>query len=167
MAIPCCCIDLDGFRVQGQFQVRELGWCDWERKRVGCYRYAPSIPWSRLNAVDKRTVHYVQTYVTGLSYYPTRRERDVREQSQVKEDIVTIWRTCQTPQHQHVAYKGGHVERDLLDDLRLPSLDLELIGCPKYEHCTPLPFNCGHHDHTKHCSMSEAFAFMHWFHTTK
>ena len=167
MAIPCCCIDLDGFRVQGQFQVRELGWCDWERKRVGCYRYAPSIPWSHLNAVDKRTVYYVQTYVTGLSYYPSRRERDVREQSQVKEDIVTIWRTCQTPQHQHVAYKGGHVERDLLDELRLPSLDLELVGCPKYEQCTPLPFNCGHHDHTLHCSMSEAFAFMHWFHTTK
>ena len=171
MSAICCCVDLDGFRVQGQFQVRELGWCDWERNRVGCYHYKPSIPFASLNAVDKRTVSYVQTYVTGLPYYPSRRERDVREQSHVKDDLVEIWRKCKTPFARKVAYKGGHLERDLLDDLSIPSVNLELVGCPKYEQCTALPFDCGCHDPTKHfvthCSMSEAFAFMHWFNTTQ
>ena len=165
MSAICCCVDLDGFHVQGQFQVREVGWCDWERKRVGCYHYKPSIPHASLNAVDKRTVSYVQAYVTGLPYYPSRRERDVREQDRVKDDIVAIWRRCKTPFARKVAYKGGHVERDLLDELSIPSVDLELVGCPKYEQCTRLPFDCGCHDNNKHCSMSEAFAFMHWFKT--
>ena len=165
MSAICCCVDVDGFRVQGQFQTREVGWCDWERKRVGCYHYRPSIPYSSLNAVDKRTVSYVQAYVTGLPYYPGWRERDVREQHRVKDDIVEIWRKCKTPFARKVAYKGGHVERDLLDDLSIPSVNLETLGCPKYEQCTPLPFDCGCHDNCTHCSMSEAFAFMHWFKT--
>ena len=32
-----------------------------------------------------------------------------------------------------VAYKGGHVEKDLLKKLNIPSLALETWGCPKYE----------------------------------
>ena len=32
-----------------------------------------------------------------------------------------------------VAYKGGHVEKDLLNKLNIPYLDLETWGCPKYE----------------------------------
>ena len=32
-----------------------------------------------------------------------------------------------------VAYKGGHVEKDRLNKLNIPCLDLETWGCPKYE----------------------------------
>ena len=32
-----------------------------------------------------------------------------------------------------VAFKGGHVEKDLLNKLNIPCLDLETWGCPKYE----------------------------------
>ena len=30
-----------------------------------------------------------------------------------------------------IAYKGGHIERDLLAKLHVPSLNLECFGCPK------------------------------------
>ena len=164
----CCCLDVDGFRVQGQFVVRELGWCDRETKRVGCFHYRPSVPYSRLNDRDRRTVTYVQKHVTGLPFYPGPRERDVHAQHQVKDDIVTIWRQCQTPQAYTVAYKGGHVEKNLLEQLRIPHVNLEVWGCPKYERCTPCPFDCGCHDEhfsRFHCSMSECYAFMTWLNT--
>ena len=32
-----------------------------------------------------------------------------------------------------VGYKGGHVEKDLLQKLNIPSLNLETLGCPKYD----------------------------------
>ena len=107
----CCCLDVDGFHVQGQFEVREMGCCDWERKRVGCYHYRPSIPYASLNNVDRRTVAYVQQHVTGLPYYPGPRERDVHVQDQVKDDIVAIWRKCKTYFARVVAYKGGRGKR--------------------------------------------------------
>ena len=30
-----------------------------------------------------------------------------------------------------LAYKGGHLERDLLRELEIPSVNLEDLGCPK------------------------------------
>ena len=133
---------------------------------MGCFHYRPSVPYSSLNDRDRRTVAYVQRHVTGLPYYPGPRERDVHVQEQVKDDIVEIWRKCKTPFARVVAYKGGHVERDLLEDLRIPSVNLETLGCPKYEQCTPLSFDCRCHDRAlSHCSMSESYAFMHWFKT--
>ena len=162
----CCCLDVDGFRVQGEFVVRELGWCDRDAKRVGRFHYRPNVPYSRLNNRDRRSVAYVQKHVTGLPYFPGPKERDVHVQDQVKDDIVEIWRKCKTPLARVVAYKGGHVERDLLEDLRIPSVNLETIGCPKYEQCTPLSFDCGCHGQTPHhCSMSECYAFMTWLNT--
>ena len=162
----CCCLDVDGFRVQGRFEAREVGWCDWERKRMGCFHYRPSIPYATLNNRDRRSVAYVKKYVTGLPYYPGPKERNVHVQDQVKDDIMDIWRLCKTPQAYAMAYKGGHLERDLLKDLRIPSVNLETLGCPKYEQCTPLSFDCGCHGQTRHhCSMSECYAFMTWLNT--
>ena len=70
-----------------------------------------------------------------------------------------------------VAYKGGHVEKDLLNKLNIPCLDLETWGCPKYEQLKqtivePLP-SCGFHlnDIIHHCPMTECHAFWLWFQT--
>ena len=38
-----------------------------------------------------------------------------------------------------VAYKGGHVEKDLLNKLNIPCLNLETWGCPKCPHCLLCP----------------------------
>ena len=32
-----------------------------------------------------------------------------------------------------VAYKGDHIEKDLLSKLDIPCLDFETLGCPKYD----------------------------------
>ena len=74
---------------------------------------------------------------------------------------MTIWQKCQTPQAFTVAYKGGHVEKDILEQMRIPSVNLETWGCPKYELCTTPPFDCGCHFNPRfHCILSECYAFM-------
>ena len=166
MSDICCCIDLDGFRVQGTFVTRELGWCDREAKRVGCFHYTHAIKYSSLTDKDRRTVEYMRDSVTGLPFYPGPREHSlgVHSQDQVKEDIVFIWNKCQSPHAFTVAYKGGTLEKTILEQLRIPSVNLEDFGCPKY--CN-LPLHlptCGCHKNSRyHCSMSECYAFMSWF----
>ena len=73
-----------------------------------------------------------------------------------------------------VGYKGGHVEKDLLNKLNIPSLNLETLGCPKYdvlrhEHLkyTNLSPSCGfHQDDTRHhCPVTECHAFYVWYKT--
>ena len=49
---------------------------------------------------------------------------------------------CSNGERTMVGYKGGHVEKDLLVKLNIPCLDLETLGCPKYDklrHIIPSP----------------------------
>ena len=71
-----------------------------------------------------------------------------------------------------VGYKGGHVEKDLLNKLNIPSLNLETLGCPKYDvlrsddlkYVNLLP-SCGFHkdDTRHHCPVTECHAFYLWY----
>ena len=65
-----------------------------------------------------------------------------------------------------VAYKGGHVEKDLLDKLDIPNINLETSGCPKYKQLKqtivePLS-SCGFHlnDSIYHCPMTECQTYV-------
>ena len=69
-----------------------------------------------------------------------------------------------------IAYKGGHLEKGLLDKMALPSVDLTDFGCPKADslwssHYPPRK-PCGHHkiDTCKfiHCPKEETFLFYNW-----
>ena len=64
-----------------------------------------------------------------------------------------------------IAYKGGHIEKDILDNMGLPSVDLEEFGCPKVDslwssHYSP-GRSCGHHKQDTfkfiHCPKQETF----------
>jgi hypothetical protein len=44
-----------------------------------------------------------------------------------------------------VAYKGGTIERDLLNMLGISCINLEIMGCPKYE-CLLSAYNVKHED---------------------
>ena len=67
-----------------------------------------------------------------------------------------------------LAYKGGHIERDLLKKLNIPGINLETLGCPKADHLFKNLIwleTCGHHigaDPYKHCPKVEVEAFGAW-----
>ena len=68
-------------------------------------------------------------------------------------------------------FQRRSVEKDLLNKLNIPCLDLETWGCPKYEQLKqtivePLA-SCGFHlnDNIYHCPMTECHAFWLWSQT--
>ena len=174
----CMIVDLEGFHLsarQGrpkEFVVRELGWCVWPglgSMSCGFKHYYPKDKYHRLPLRDRRTVNYVRDHIHGLSYDPSRKEH-ARSQGQVTKDLQELYKTYSTPERNRVAYKGGHVEKDLLAKLGIPSLDLETVGCPKFESLNRLTTvgSCGHHLNPlrHHCPRVECYHFMQWLRKT-
>ena len=77
----------------------------------------------------------------------------------------------QYPERLVVAYKGGIQERFLLHKLGLPYLDLEDLGCPRFDQLVDEPgrrrFDCSRHLHMRpdivpHCPEEECYQFVTW-----
>ena len=163
----CVVIDLEGFQVKsrGGFQVRELGYCDWRRVHAGSYRYQLTGYVKDLPKEEQATVSFVTKHVHGLPYRAFIRE-NARPVEEVKEDVRRLYERHRTSERYVVGYKGGHVERDLLDELQIPSYDLEKDECPKFGRMERLQGveGCGHHkDPSKHhCAVVECVHFVNW-----
>ena len=131
---------------------------------MGCVHYTHDKSWSNLSVKDKKTVAFVQKHVIGLPFTPGPEKKDLHTQEQLKDDIVDVWHKCRSEVAFRIAYKGGHLEQDLLEQLRIPSFNLEILGCPKYNVLTEFEtLNCGCHRGKVHCSMAECYKFMRWF----
>ena len=88
--------------------------------------------------------------------------------------IQDLYGDYSTPDRTVVGYKGGHMEKDLLNKLNIPSLNLETLGCPKYDVLRSddlkhykLLSSCGFHkdDTRHHCPVTECHAFWVWYKT--
>ena len=155
----CLVIDLEGFFVQTKFQVREMGYYSWN-EHFGRHDFFQ----------PEKTVNFAKHNIHGLTYQPRYQER-AYEQDQADIVLLRLYSQFKTEKSTVVAYKGGHVEKDLLNKLNIPCLDLETWGCPKYEQLKqtivePLA-SCGFHlnDNIHHCPMTECHAFWLWFQT--
>lgn len=172
MSIPfrddvCLVIDMDGLHLQTprKFQCRELGYCSWSGD-AGRVAFHPLKPFFALDRDERRTWRKVHRDIHGLPYHPV----PDREEVHVSPHAFVWQLYCDfaTPHRPRVAYKGGTIEKKLLDALHLPSLNLETLGCPKYDRMvfdpTQFPPPCGLHTRpTHHCALWEAYAFMCWY----
>ena len=127
----CLVIDLEGFFVQKKFQVREMGYYSWNEHFDRHAFYQPAAL-KDLSHKDKKTVNFAKYNVHGLTYRPRYQER-AYEYDEVDIVLLRLYSQFKTEKRTVVAYKGGHVEKDLLNKLNIPCLDLETWGCPKYE----------------------------------
>ena len=90
-------------------------------------------------------------------------EENARPLDNLKGDVLELYEQSRTPERFLVAYKGGHVERNLLRELDLPATNLEHAGCPKFERLEIYPIqDCGQHRTRGHCAMVECQAFWQW-----
>ena len=157
----CLILDLEGYFVRKQFYARELGWCDWEG-RFGVLHYQQPYRWKTLSSVDRHTAIYVYHRVHGLPFEDPP-EENARPLDNLKGDVLELYEQSRTPERFLVAYKGGHVERNLLRELDLPATNLEHAGCPKFERLEIYPIqDCGQHKTRGHCAMVECQAFWQW-----
>ena len=161
----CLVIDMECFRVDGVYRCRELGYCSW-RGDSGRVAITPRKRRSLLTKEEKQQANFLSREIHGLTYTP-----DVRESPQhfsVKLYTERLYAECVTEHRRRVAFKGGHVERDMLYELNIPFLDLETLGCPKYDILRGSAEDeetCGWHaiPNKHHCAMAECVAFFKWY----
>ena len=104
-------------------------------------------------------------HVHGLPYRAFSREK-ARPAHEIEKDVRGLYERHRTSERNVVGYKGGHVERDLLNELNIPSHDLEQDGCPPFGRMELLGGveGCGHHKDpsTHHCALVECVHFVNW-----
>lgn len=160
-------LDLEGFFLNKTFHVRELAYYTWNEEH-GRHAFFIPVPYKTLSAKDKRTVNFVRRKIHGLTYQPLKAEHFQNPEVLEKliKDIYSRYKDCSHEKRTVVAYKGGHVKKDLL-----MKLNLETLGCPKYDqlrHIIPkerLVSSCGFHadDTVHHCPVTECYAFWYWY----
>lgn len=82
-----------------------------------------------LNHKDKCTVWFVNERVNGLSYHLQQGEEGHCRQ-ELNDIVHRLYLDCKTDEKNVVAYKGGHVERDVLDAINVDSFNLERRVAP-------------------------------------
>ena len=118
----CLVIDLEGFFVQKKFQVCEIGYYSWN-EHFGHHAF--------LSHKDKKTVNFAKHKIHGLTYQPRYQER-AYEHDQADIVLLRLYNQFKTEERTVVAYKGGHVEKDLLNKLNIRSLSrFRNLGLPQ------------------------------------
>ena len=151
----CMVIYLEGFQSSKDsgaiFLVREFGWCKWNRTMTGNTHFDHGWRWRDLSKNVQRTVSYAIDRVHGLSFKPRVHEHSLPV-STVPDLVMELQSKFSTPERLVVVYKGGIQEKLLLHKLGLPCLDLEDLGCPRFDQLVDEPgtcrFDCSRHLHT-------------------
>ena len=158
----CLIVDLEGYFVEKKFYARELGWTTW-RGESGAQHYRLPLEWKTLSPKDRLTAQYVFHCIHGLPF-EDRQDEKAHPLEALKGDVLALYARAKTTERFIVGYKGGHIEKDLLKELDLPTINLEEYGCPKFEKLNSMSMikDCGHHRFKKHCAMVESKAFWQW-----
>ena len=80
---------------------------------------------------DRRTVNHVyhNIHVLPCDAHFQENAADL----DLLEPVVDMYEKHSTHHQNLVAYKGGHVEKDLLTKLKIPHVDLEFYGCTQIQ----------------------------------
>lgn len=172
LANVCLVIDFDGFFIQKKFHVREMGFASLTTEFKGSYRFKLDHLADRATDKDWRTIRYCTNYIHGLSLKSLPGEKNPFDEEFLKILLKLEYKEAKTAEKYLVAFKGGHVERDVLEELEIPYVNLEDFGCPKFdclEHfLKPVVKDCGYHKKlrnegaTAHCPRIECFFFAEW-----
>ena len=159
-------VDLDGYQVKHQpYIVRELGLYSLQHGSFNWF-FENKLPYLSLEKRDRKTVNYVYHHIHGLRFESSKQEKAL-PQPMVKPIMESAYLRSRTQQHTTVAYKGGCLEKNLLNELQIPCVNLEDFGCPKIETLVAIGlnpgFSCGHHTQPQlHCPKQETYLFYQW-----
>ena len=163
----CLIVDMEGFFLP-KFHVRELGYATYLGS-AGSKHYTMPMKYTDLVPTQQRQANFVTRRIHGLPFTPTHFE-DAQPQEQLVQDVADLYQLYMTPEKPTIAYKGGHIEKDLLSELELgPFVDLEDFGCPKVVDLIHHGFeqevwDCGLHqgNGAAHCAMAECQILRDW-----
>ena len=163
----CLIVDMEGFFLP-KFHVRELGYATY-LGGAGSKHYWMPMKYTDLVPAQQRQANFVTRRIHGLPFTPTHFE-DAQPQEQLVQDVTDLYQMYMTADKPTIAYKGGHIEKDLLSELELgPFVDLEDFGCPKVVDLIHGGFgqevwDCGLHqgNGAAHCAMAECQILREW-----
>lgn len=165
LANICVIIDAECFYIQGHQRIRELGFSSLTQERNGSYRFDLSQYVQKMNNKEWKTANYCKKRIHGLTIQPLAGERYCMNEKEIDSIIINLYKKNYTDKQYLVAFKGGHIENDKLDKLKIPFINLESFGCPKYKELpTPAIYDCGYHIPIPNvqCPIKKSFAFKTW-----
>ena len=111
---------MDGFHIGGKFYCKKLGLLKVGSEKATSYFFDIDLRWNELSEKDKRMCGYV---IRKLPFGVPRGWKAMPLQT-----LPAIVQEFFTKHKQNgescLAYKGGHLERDLLTELQIPSVNL-------------------------------------------
>lgn len=164
----CLIIDFDGFFVNKKFYVREMGFYSLTKNVCGSYRFKLNHLVKKLTDKDWKCIRYCSKYIHGLSFRKLPGEQDIFNLNFLTALVRIEYEQSKRQNKFLVAFKGGHVEKDLLQKMGYPYVNLENFGCPKFDFLPwPEVPDCGYHKKLKkgetvHCPQVECVAFAEW-----
>lgn len=117
------------------------------------------------------TIRTLKYKIHGLDLFPDEPSELCCPQEAVKWLILGWYEAFACNQRYMIAFKGGNLERDLLDWLNIPFVNLEEFGCPSFHTIPPeerkqFTISCGQHHYAPrgedHCSMKETSFYRFW-----
>ena len=158
-------IDMDGFTIERKFYCKELGMIKRGDDEGKTYLFDIGLCWETLTVKDRKNCMFLTRHIHKLPFNTTRGSFPL---SRLNDIVKDFYNNIKDNKESRIAYKGGHIERDLLKELKIPATNLEDFGCPKAE----MLFDelvwletCGHHLGTHayhHCPKVEVEAFAAW-----
>ena len=163
----CLIVDMEGFFLP-KFYARELGYANY-LGGSGARHYKMPMKYVELTPTQQRQANFVTHRIHGMPFNATHFE-DARHQEQLSQDVTDLYQLYVSEEKPVIAYKGGHIEKDLLEELELaPFVNLEDFGCPKVEELmhagiSQEVWDCGNHHGmgTAHCAMAECQILREW-----
>ena len=161
----CGILDLELFSHKKMEKIREVGFvqcADLNTKAVNI-QVKCSLP---LHIPEYRRTFNLQKYnVHGLDFVPIG-ENHVAE-SAVEPIILNLYNVLRTDERRHIAFKGGLIEKKILNSLDIPWIDLESIPeFPTFRKSVRLEdinYSCGNHLHSPcgvyHCASAETLYY--------
>lgn len=172
-----CIIDFDGFPLKPAFLVKELGYAYVHKNHFGSFTFKVG-NYRELTPENQRTVRWVKNHVHGMRF------EDDETLDLPQSDLISVVKeiVAGMDEGQLVAYKGGRIEQDVLRKCKISCMNLETVGCPKFEVLSKKinhfgdAVKCGLHKHLNshpvkknkenknlaHCPTMECLCFKQW-----
>ena len=162
----CMVVDIEGFFLNKTFHPREIGYVSLTENCINSHRFKLNHVVKKLSEKDWKTVNYCKKYVHGLTLKCLPWEKDLYQVENLRPLLKNVYYSSKRNDRNLVAYKGGQVEKEILDELEIPSINLECFGCPRYDELpTSMVRDCGYHvqmNESIHCPIKECVAFANW-----
>jgi len=146
-------LDFEGFKFPGKIIYRELSWVHLHKNLSDSYNiYTPGILYKNLNPNDQRTVRFCTHQLTGLFIADKPQKYGKWKSSEeLKAYLLSLYKEhgC------YFGFKGGDMEKILLEELGIPFIDIEKLGVPKSSKIGRIK-NCRNHiGEIKHYSLCD------------